>query len=95
MSGDVLTEIEAVLRRRLEDRPEGSYSLTLLTDSVQAQRKIMEEAFELCLEVGSPDFDADRIAAEAADLIFHLLAALVGVGVAWDDVIAQLRERRR
>jgi phosphoribosyl-ATP pyrophosphohydrolase len=93
----ILHEIEAVLADRLASQPAGSYSVTLLTDVEKVQRKIVEEAFELCLELGRAgreDFAPDRVAAEAADLVFHVLAGLVGTGVPLDDVLAELAGRR-
>jgi phosphoribosyl-ATP pyrophosphohydrolase len=92
---DLLTDLEALLCSRLEEQPEGSYSVTLVTDPVAAQRKIMEEAFEVCLELGAEPVDTDRAASEAADLVFHLLAGLVGAGVTWDQVLTELADRRR
>jgi phosphoribosyl-ATP pyrophosphohydrolase len=92
---DLLTDLEALLVSRREDRPDGSYSVTLVTDPVLAQRKIMEEAFEVCLELGAADVEPQRAASEAADLVFHLLAGLVGAGVTWDQVLAELASRRR
>ena len=92
---DLLSDLEALLVSRREEQPEGSYSVTLLTDPTTVQRKIMEEAFEVCLELGAPDVDRHRTASEAADLVFHLMAGLVGAGVAWDDVLAELANRRR
>ncbi len=91
---DVLAEVETVLRDRLQRRPAGSYSRNLLTDSELARRKIMEEAFELCLELGREPVDVDRTAAEAADLLFHILAGLVGAGVGLVDVLDELAARR-
>lgn len=91
----VLDELEEVLRGRLADPPAGSYSATLLTDSVVARRKIMEEAFELTLELGAATVDPERTAEEAADLVFHVLAGLVGAGVSWSAVVAELEQRRR
>jgi len=91
----VLEEIEAVLQDRLAEPVEGSYSLTLLTDAERAQRKIMEEAFELCLELGREPQDRQRTASEAADLLFHTLAGLVGAGVSLSAVFEELEERRR
>jgi len=88
-----LPALEEVLRSRLEERPEGSYSLTLLTDPVAAQRKIMEEAFEVCLELGAAPVDRQRTAEEAADLVFHLMCGLVGAGVSWADVEGVLAGR--
>ena len=100
----MLPEVEAVLRGRMaalrRDREAalaGSYSATLLDDSELARRKIMEEAFELCLELGRADtdaFDPARVAAEAADLLFHTLAGLVGAGVGLDAVFGELQSRR-
>ena len=87
--------IEAVLQARLAQPVDGSYSLTLLRDPELAQRKIMEEAFELCLELGRQPVDRARTTAEAADLVFHALAGLVGAGVPFADVIDELEARRR
>jgi phosphoribosyl-ATP pyrophosphohydrolase len=90
-----LAELEGVLRGRLREAPPGSYSVTLLTDPETAQRKIMEEAFELCLELGRRPIDQRRVAEEAADVLFHVLAGLVGAGVGLAPVLAELEERRR
>ncbi len=88
-----LDELDTFLRDRATDAPAGSYSRRLMDDPVLAQRKIMEEAFEVCLELGAPTPDTAATAEEAADLVFHLLAGLVGAGVAWADVEAVLRDR--
>lgn len=92
-SDSFLATLDALLRSRLEERPESSYSVTLLTDPVAAQRKIMEEAFELCLELGATEVDRELAAQEAADLVFHLLCGLVGAGVSWADIEAVLVQR--
>ena len=96
----VLAELHDVLRARAVDPPPGSYSATLLADPVLASRKVMEEAYEVCLEAVGPARESGaggaspRLASEAADLVFHLMAPLVGAGVAWDDVLAELAARR-
>lgn len=89
-----LQDLEAVVRQRARDTPEGSYTAKLLADPELAQRKIMEEAFETCLELGRPARDAERIASEAADLVYHLLVGIVSAGVSLDDVLAELARRR-
>ncbi len=99
MAGNTLHELEAVLRDRLVAAPEGSYSATLLRDPERVSRKIVEEAFEVTMELtrGGPagsDVDAQRVASEAADLVFHLLAGLVGAGVELDAVLSELESRR-
>lgn len=94
-----LADLETVLCERLArlhagEAPEGSYSVTLLADAERAQRKIMEEAFELCLELGRDEVDPARTAEEAADLLFHVLAGLVGAGVSVQRVMDELERRR-
>jgi phosphoribosyl-ATP pyrophosphohydrolase len=91
----VLDELEAVLRGRREHPPEASYSAGLVADPERAARKVMEEAYELCVELVREEPDRRRVAEEAADLVFHTLAGLVAVGVPLEDVLAELRERRR
>ena len=95
----MIDELERILRTRRDDPPEGgSYSASLLQDPERAQRKIMEEAFEVCLELGragGSGASPERIASEAADLVFHLLVGLVGAGVSWSAVLDELAARRR
>jgi phosphoribosyl-ATP pyrophosphohydrolase len=55
----------------------------------------MEEAFEVCLELGRGDVDRARVAEEAADLVFHLMVGLTGAGVDLSDVEDVLEARRR
>lgn len=90
-----LVELERVLKQRHANPPPGSYSARLLADPALAARKINEEAYELCAELTRPEVDAARTAEEAADLIFHVLAGLVGAGVAFSDVLDVLAARRR
>ena len=90
-----LHDLEAVLRSRRADAPTGSYTAELLGDPERIQRKVMEEAFELCLELGRAERSPERIAEEAADLVYHLMVGLVGADVALDDVLRVLEERRR
>jgi phosphoribosyl-ATP pyrophosphohydrolase len=92
---DTLHELEQTLVSRRELRPEGSYSAELFSDHERLMRKVMEEAFEVCLELGRPALAPAAVAAEAADLLYHLLAGLVSVDVSLDSVLAVLAERRR
>jgi phosphoribosyl-ATP pyrophosphohydrolase len=91
---DTLATLEQTLLDRRAQRPEGSYSVTLFDDPELLQRKIMEEAFEVCLELGRSTTAPDRVASEAADLLYHLLAGLASVGVPLAAVEAELERRR-
>ena len=91
----ILHDLEQVLARRRSADPDESYTARLLGDPVTIQRKIMEEAFEVCLELGSDPVDPGRTAEEAADLVYHLMVGLTGAGVSLDAVLAVLEERAR
>lgn len=90
----ILDELEEVLRSRRTANPDESYTAQLLADPTLAQRKIMEEAFEVCLELGRPTNDPRLTAEEAADLLYHLMVGLVAVDVPLRDVFAVLEGRR-
>lgn len=90
----ILEELEGVLQSRRSADPAESYTAQLLADPELAQRKIMEEAFEVCLELGRTEKAPHLVAEEAADLMYHLLVGLVGVDVPLADVFAVLEGRR-
>jgi len=91
---DTLHELERTLLARQAARPAGSYSAELFADPERIQRKIMEEAFEVCLELNRATVNQDRVAEEAADLVYHLLVGLVSAGVRVADVLSVLEQRR-
>ena len=91
----ILDELEAVIRDRRGSDPGESYTARLLADTTLNQRKIMEEAFEVCLELQRSETDAALAANEAADLIYHLMVGLAAVDVPMSDVWAVLEGRRR
>lgn len=95
LRGMILDELHDVVAQRRTADPAESYTARLLNDPVLAQRKIMEEAFEVCLELGQGDIDAERVASEAADLVYHLLVGVEGAGVDFAAVLAELEVRNR
>lgn len=90
----ILEELEGVLQSRRSADPAASYTAQLLLDPELVQRKIMEEAFEVCLELGRVDTVPHLMAEEAADVLYHLLVGLVSVDVPLSDVFAVLEGRR-
>ena len=85
-------ELDAILAERQSERPEGSYTVRLLEDENLRLKKLGEETAELVTALARGD--ADRIPEEAADLIYHLVAALRGAGIPLDDVRSALAARR-
>lgn len=87
-----LEALDALVAGRFEQRPAGSYT-TRLADSGAAAcaQKVGEEAIETGLAaVGESD---ERLASEAADLLFHLLVLLRQRGLGLDDVVRVLAQR--
>jgi len=82
-----------VLEARNRERPEGSYTTRLLTDENLRLKKLGEETAELihALARGGP---RERIREEGADLLYHLLVALLGAGVSLGELAAELDARR-
>lgn len=90
---DELAELDAVIAGRAEGTPSGapSYTRRLLDDRNLRLKKLGEEAAELA--VACADGDRARAAGEGADLLYHALVALRGVGVSLGDVRRVLRGR--
>lgn len=91
---NTLRELEATIVARRSASPEDSYSARLLADTELLQRKIVEEAHELTLEIGRPSVVKERVAEECADLLYHAMVGLVTADVALDDVLTALEARR-
>jgi phosphoribosyl-AMP cyclohydrolase / phosphoribosyl-ATP pyrophosphohydrolase len=90
----LLDELEAVIDRRLAQRPEDSYVAKLAAAGMaQIAQKVGEEGVETALAAVTRD--ADGLADEAADLLFHLLVLLRARGLGLDDVLLRLAGRRR
>ena len=74
------------IAQRAADRPEGSYTAELLAQGVgKASQKVGEEAVEVVVAANSED--DERLASEAADLLYHLLVLLQARGVPLDAVL--------
>ena len=92
-SGPLLPELWDTLVRRGEERPEGSYTTRLLEEEKLRLKKLGEETAELIMAVTSES--ALRQSEEAADLLYHLLVALLGAGNSLDSVLEELNRRRK
>ncbi len=87
-----LAELERIIERRIEERPEGSYTARLFAEGARRiAQKVGEEGLEVALAAVS-DSD-ERLIGEAADLLFHLLVLLRCRSVRLTSVIAELERR--
>src|ERR1700689_2641127 len=76
---ETLPGLERTIIARAAQRPEGSYTTTLLDDVAFAGAKVQEEAEEVAR--AAREESDERVAEEAADVIYHLLALLHGRGL--------------
>jgi phosphoribosyl-ATP pyrophosphohydrolase/phosphoribosyl-AMP cyclohydrolase len=85
-------ELWRTISERALERPEGSYTASLLEAGIGAcARKVGEEAVELA--VAALDEPDDRVVEEAADLVYHLYVLLAARGLDIAQVEDALRLR--
>lgn len=90
----VLQELYAVVEERKEKRPEGSYTTYLFNTGLdKILKKVGEEATETI--VAAKNDDPQRLVSETGDLLYHLLVLLVERGITLDEVLKELKERRK
>ena len=90
--GHVLGRLAETIRARAAGRPEGSYTARLLEQGPpKIAQKVGEEAVEVV--VAALAQDGGRLAAEAADLLYHLLVLLEARGVPLETVWRELEAR--
>jgi phosphoribosyl-AMP cyclohydrolase / phosphoribosyl-ATP pyrophosphohydrolase len=92
--GHLLSRLARTIAQRAADRPAGSYTVQLLAGGVsKASQKVGEEAVEVVVAANSED--DERLASEAADLLYHLLVLLQARGVPFDTVLRELESRTK
>lgn len=92
--GHLLSRLATTIAARAMDRPAGSYTVSLLDHGLaKVSQKVGEEAVEVVVAAHAED-DA-HLAAESADLLFHLLVLLQARGVPFGDVLSALEARER
>jgi phosphoribosyl-AMP cyclohydrolase / phosphoribosyl-ATP pyrophosphohydrolase len=88
-----LPALERTIAQRAAVRPAGSYTLSLLEDPGLAGAKVQEEAEEVVRAVREES--DDRVAEEAADVIYHLAVLLAGRNLSLADAERVLDGRRQ
>lgn len=86
-----LERLDATLRARETERPEGSYTVRLLDDANLRLKKIGEESAELVAALATRD--GEKAVEEAADLLYHMVVALRAEGFGVDSLLDALKGR--
>jgi len=91
LSGDdTFEKLYGIILERLESRPAGSYTASLAERGMgHVARKVGEEAAELMVAA----LTGERVAEEAADLVYHVLVMLAMTGVGLDGLKSELERR--
>ena len=87
-----LPALERTIADRAQSRPAGSYTASLLADPPRAGAKVQEEAEEVVRAVREES--DERVAEEAADLIYHLAVLMRGRDLSLADAERVLDGRR-
>ncbi len=90
---EALPALERTLAERALERPEGSYTAELLTDPERIGSKVREEADEV-VRAAAGESD-ERLAEEAADVLYHLEVLMLSRGRSLADALEVLNGRRR
>jgi phosphoribosyl-AMP cyclohydrolase / phosphoribosyl-ATP pyrophosphohydrolase len=90
---EALAALARTIDERRRERPEGSYTVELLGDPERIGAKVREEAAEVArAAAGESD---ERVAEEAADLLYHLEVLLRSRDVPVAAALEELNGRRR
>ena len=89
---EALPALERTIGARAAERPEGSYTASLLADQALIGAKVEEEAEEVAR--AARDEEDDRVAEEAADVLYHLTVLLHSRGLSLADAEHVLVARR-
>lgn len=90
--GDVLSALDALIARRAQERPQGSYTTRLFEAGIRRiAQKVGEEGVETALAAVAQDDEA--LLGEASDLLYHLLVLLRARGLGLDDARRVLAAR--
>ena len=87
-----LATLESVIEKRIAESPQGSYTARLFAEGPRRiAQKVGEEGLEVAL-AAAVETD-DKVVAESADLVFHLLVLLRSRGLSFQSVVAELQSR--
>jgi phosphoribosyl-ATP pyrophosphohydrolase/phosphoribosyl-AMP cyclohydrolase len=90
---EALPTLERTISERAAGRPEGSYTVALLADPGRTGAKVQEEAEEVAR--AAREESDERVAEEAADVLYHLAVLLRARDLSFADAERVLDGRRK
>jgi phosphoribosyl-ATP pyrophosphohydrolase/phosphoribosyl-AMP cyclohydrolase len=90
---ETLPALERTIADRAATRPDGSYTVALLSDPQRLGEKVQEEAEEVAR--AAREESDQRVAEEAADVIYHLAVLLRERGLTLEDAERIIDGRRK
>ena len=88
---DTLNNLIQLIRERKEKPVEDSYTNKLLKDSSLSKAKVLEEINEL---IDAVEENTNKIH-ESADVLYHLIVYLEANDIRIEDVMDELKKRRK
>ena len=88
---DTLNNLIKLIRERKEKPIEGSYTNRLLNDNSLSKAKVIEEINEL---IDAVEKNTNKIH-ESADVLYHLIVYLEANEIKIEDVMDELKKRRK
>ncbi len=87
-----LSELQDFIEKRHREMPEGSYTTSLFKKGVNRMaQKVGEEALETVIE--ATNGSDEKMAYEAADMLYHLVVLLTSKGLRIEDIAKELATR--
>ena len=87
----ILEDLIALARERKKNPVEGSYTNKLLEDKSLAKEKVLEEIEEL---IEAVEKNSNKIH-EAADVFYHLIIFLESNGIMIENIMNELKQRKK
>ncbi len=89
---ETLARLQEVIRKRLEEKPEGSYTVRLVREGEdRVLQKFGEEAIETL--IAFKNSNKQEIKAEVSDMLYHLVLMLTLRDVGIEEVMQELAQR--
>ena len=93
MAQQTLNELYEIIKNRKAQPKEGSYTNYLFDKGLdKILKKVGEEATEMVIAAKNPD--AEELKYEISDFLYHMMVLMVEKGLTWEDITAELVERR-